>query len=264
MFCRTKAVFFVLIVYYWYHQLGRVNCVSHTCVTPDLKKRNEQVTLFVETIFQIYQDKSIEGEHGRIKYLSLWSDNCGDQFKNKFHFGWGSRFLRQKGLLGIFFNFFAPGHGKGICDSEGGISKHAVSDAALHGANLITPYDLYLWLRNHCTDVSSKTANALHSPDHQEYHYFGEGEFLDYHPIDLKIDKINCFHSFCISKQHPTTLYSRNTSCFCQYCRVGKFVDCVDTGFHGTYHVNQMDIIEVEFVPDYIDLDINMCNRMLV
>ena len=93
MFCRTKAVFFVLIIYNWDHELGQVNCVSHicTCVTPDLKKINEQVTLFVETIFQIYQDKSIEVEHGRIKYLSLWSDNCGDQFKNKFHFGWGSR-----------------------------------------------------------------------------------------------------------------------------------------------------------------------------
>ena len=70
-FCRTKGVFFVLIVYFWDHELGQVNCASHTCVTPDLKKRNDQVTVFVETIFKIYQDKSIEEEHGQIKYLFL-------------------------------------------------------------------------------------------------------------------------------------------------------------------------------------------------
>ena len=59
---RTKAVFFVLIVYFWDHELDRVSCVSHTCVTPDLKKRNEQVTFFIEHIFNIdiYNEKSID------------------------------------------------------------------------------------------------------------------------------------------------------------------------------------------------------------
>ena len=42
--------------------------------------------------------------HGHIKFLSLWSDNCGDQFKNKYHFSWGSAFVKEEGLLAIFFN----------------------------------------------------------------------------------------------------------------------------------------------------------------
>jgi hypothetical protein len=78
---RSKAVFFVCVVYFWDHQLGRVSCVSHTCVTPDMRKRNEQVTQFIHTIFEIYNNKSKADGHGRIKFLSLWSDNCGDQFK---------------------------------------------------------------------------------------------------------------------------------------------------------------------------------------
>ena len=32
----------------------------------------------------------------------------------------------------VFFNVFAPGHGKGICDSEGGIKRHAMANAALN------------------------------------------------------------------------------------------------------------------------------------
>ena len=113
---RTKAVFFVLIVYYWDHNLDRVSCVSHTCVTPDLKKRNEQVTYFIEHIFDLYNKRSKQEGHGRIKYLSMWSDNCGEQFlKCKYHFGWGSGFLQSRGLLALWFNYFAPGHHKTCC-----------------------------------------------------------------------------------------------------------------------------------------------------
>jgi hypothetical protein len=43
-------------------------------------------------------------------------------------------------------NYFAPGHGKGICDSEGGIAKHAVGNAALHGEKFKNAVDLYKWL----------------------------------------------------------------------------------------------------------------------
>ena len=53
------------------------------------------------TLSSIYNNKSKfkAAGHGRIKFLSLWSDNCGDQFKNKHHFGWGSAFLQQEGIL---------------------------------------------------------------------------------------------------------------------------------------------------------------------
>ena len=55
----------------------------------------------IHTIFDIYHNKSKAAGHGRIKFLFLWSDNCGDQltFKNKYHFGWGSAFLQQEGIL---------------------------------------------------------------------------------------------------------------------------------------------------------------------
>ena len=40
---RSKAVLFVVIVYYWDHITNSCQVVSHTCVTPDLQKSNEQV-----------------------------------------------------------------------------------------------------------------------------------------------------------------------------------------------------------------------------
>ena len=37
---------------------------------------------------------------------------------------------QKRSSSNIVFNYFAPGHGKGICDSEGGILKHKVSAAS--------------------------------------------------------------------------------------------------------------------------------------
>ena len=230
--CSTKAVFFVIIIYYWNFEEHKVACRSHTCITSDLNKSNEQVTHFIESVFEIYSKYYRDNEHGRIRYFSLWSDNCGEQFKNKFHFGWGSSFLRKYYLDAIFFNYFAPGHGKGICDSEGGINKHAVAYASLCGVRLVSAKDLFNYLSIYGVDVMSKTAHALNSPGERQYHYFKEGTFLNYHPIDLKIDRINCYHSFAISKRNPLLLYSRNTSCFCKGCKLGNFTACVDIGFH--------------------------------
>ena len=63
---------FVCAVYFWGSPTwSSLLCFTYLCYTPDMRKRNEQVTQFIHTIFEIY----------RIKFLSLWSDNCGDQFK---------------------------------------------------------------------------------------------------------------------------------------------------------------------------------------
>ena len=60
---------------------------------------NRSRSYLIHTIFDIYNNKTKAAGHRCIKFLSLWSDNCGDQFKNKYHFGWGSAFLQQEGIL---------------------------------------------------------------------------------------------------------------------------------------------------------------------
>lgn len=252
-----------MIIYYWDYDANCVKCVSHTCITADMRKRNEQVTKFIETIYQVYLEKFENAGRGKPKLFSFFSDNCADQFKTKYHFAWGSDFLQEKDFDAIFFNYFAPGHGKGICDSEGGIAKHAVANAALHGYKFNNALDLYNWLVEHGGIVRSKTPNATHSPDRRQYHFFLEGEFLDYHPRDLKIDKINCFYSLNLNRLEPRTLKSRRTSCFCANCKLGNFTDCLNIAFHGPHHIKQMDIQEVEQIPDAINLRLEMRNRML-
>ena len=106
--------------------------------------------------------------------------------------------------------------------------------------------------------VMSKTANVLHSPDERKFHYFYEGEFLNYHPIDLKIDRINCYHSFAILKTEPFTLHLRNTSCFCDSCKIGNFLACVDVEFHGPWHTNVLEIQRVQRAPNHINLAMTM------
>lgn len=251
-----------MIVYYWDHASDSVKCVSHTCITSDMRKRNEQVTKFIETVLAQYYVMQQNFGFGSPMIISFWSDNCGDQFKNKYHFGWGSRYLESKELLALFVNYFAPGHGKGICDSEGGIAKHAVANAALHGEKFRSAIDLYRWLVANGGEVQSKTPLATHSPDRRQYHYFVEGAFLDYHPIDLKIDRLNCYYSFNFNRANPSTLRSRKTSCFCISCKDGNFDDCVDTSFHGRHHINQLNISDVERIPEHINLRLVMKNRM--
>ena len=141
---------------------------------------------------------------------------------------------------------------------RGWINKHTVAWAALCGERLVSAKDLYKYVSIHGVDVMSKTAHALRSPGERQFHYFKEGTFLNYYPIDLKIDRINCYHSFAIFKNNPLLLYSRNTSCFCEGCKLGNFTACVDIGFLGTWHLNVLDVTPVARIPDVIHLAVTM------
>ena len=87
------------------------------------------------------------------------------QFKNKYHFGWGSSFIKNYILNAIYFNCFVPGHCKGKCNSKGGINKHTVARQALNGEKLTSAWDWYVYLSINVVDIMSKTAHALHSPE---------------------------------------------------------------------------------------------------
>ena len=50
---RTKAVFFVMIVCFWDHELDPVSCVSHSCVTPNLKKGMNK-SLILQSTYSTY------------------------------------------------------------------------------------------------------------------------------------------------------------------------------------------------------------------
>ena len=88
----------------------------------------------------------------------------------------------------IFLNYFAPGHGKGICESEGGINKNATASAALCGVALTLPWKVYQYLSQHRVDAISKTAHALFTA--QMSANFDEGVFL--HHICLALF---CMHA---------------------------------------------------------------------
>ena len=97
----------------------------------------------------------------------------------------------------------------------------------------------------HSTTPNNGISQEASSTMQQQFHLFTGWIFLNYHPINLKINRINCYHSFAISKSNPLMLYSWNTSCFCEACKLGNFQACVDMLFHGTWHTNVLDITPV-------------------
>ena len=142
---------------------------------------------------------------------------------------------------------------------------HTVEWAALNGETLISAWDLYGYLNVHGVGIMSKTAHALHSSEWRQLHDLIQRSFLNYHPIDLKIDRINCSQSFANTKTNPMVLFSRNTSCFCEGYKFGNFQAFVDVLFHGTWHTyNVLNIMPVVCISDDIHLAVTMRAHLLV
>jgi hypothetical protein len=165
----------------------------------------------------------------------VWS--VSTPFPFRYYYAWGSHFVTKQGLLWLAYNYFAAGHGKGMCDSEGGNSKQQLSKAILSGVNLRTSKELFKYLKKHCCDVGHRTAGGIyffectkpsshgigfklyiylymslshwsgakHSPSRREFHYCNEGNFLQYHPLHLPnlAHGIQCHHSFVIERKLP-------------------------------------------------------------
>ena len=71
---------------------------------------------------------------------------------------------------------------EGVWDAEGGGGKTGAEQAALHGFEINTAFDLYTFLKQHHSTVTNSYHEALHQVDKREFHYFPRGTFLAYQP----------------------------------------------------------------------------------
>ena len=95
--------------------------------------------------------------------FSQGSERANISHTCRYYCAWGCEFRRRAGLSFISYLYFAAGHGKGICDSEGGHVKGKLSKALLAGENLRTSQELYEYLLQNGTDVSHRTCGECNT-----------------------------------------------------------------------------------------------------
>ena len=83
-FNQTGTAMLVCIVHSWNYDTNSRQAVAHFMITDDLKKTNMQVNKFKEDLVKYYDDLLFAWVQQHLSLLSIFSDNCGYQFKSRF------------------------------------------------------------------------------------------------------------------------------------------------------------------------------------
>ena len=73
----------VCIVHSWNYDTNSCQAVAHFMITDDLKKTNMKVNKFKEDLVKYYDDVFFAWVQRHLSLLSVFSDNCGYQFKSR-------------------------------------------------------------------------------------------------------------------------------------------------------------------------------------
>lgn len=113
---------------------------------------------------------------------TIFTDNCGKQFKCKYHFGWvadsGVKVRREDGGatgkgVHIEHHYFGACHGKNMSDSEGGVTKsHARANVANMSWRVESSEDL-------CSKLGKDLNFMLEEPTDEEREYFSANQKHD-------------------------------------------------------------------------------------
>ena len=82
-FNQTGTVILDCVVHFWNFVTNKREGVTHFMITDDLKKTNMQVCQFIQDIFKYYDDLHFQHSQQHLNTLSIFSDNCGYQFKSR-------------------------------------------------------------------------------------------------------------------------------------------------------------------------------------
>ena len=105
---------------------------------------------------QIHEHYYMQHGFSSISVLTVWADNCSEQFKSRYQLGWSVLYVNNTTLDVIHLFFFCLQHGKGPADGLGGNCKNAIKAKEKFRRHLPAAIDVYLWLQQNFT--------AAHSP----------------------------------------------------------------------------------------------------
>ena len=87
---------------------------------------NNHVNHYLQQIHEHYDAYYVQNDFGHISVLTVWADNCSEQFKSRYQLGWCVLYINKTSLEVIHLFFFCPQHGKGPPDGLGGNCKNAI------------------------------------------------------------------------------------------------------------------------------------------
>ena len=194
----------VCIVHSWNYDTNSRQAVAHFMITDDLKKTNMQVNKFKEDLVKYYDDLLFAWVQRHLSLLSVFSDNCGYQFKSRsssfallnttrcveksvhshhFHalalrhqLAWMGDFVESNThqLRAIIHNFSAAQHGKGAADFEAGLLLRLTLLIQFTNVNFMDTFSPFQKSGQAKTKASTAATHGLQIDNAQQLHAFLE------------------------------------------------------------------------------------------
>ena len=145
----------------------------------------------------------VQHDFGHISTLTVWADNCTEQFKSRYQLGWSILYVNETTLQTIHVFFLCPQHGKGPPDGLGGNCKTAIKSEEKFRRHLPAVIDIYLRLRENFTAVRSPGA-GLFSIRKRIFRFAPIGIIPHHHIIDsTEFTGISDFYAFAVNSGDP-------------------------------------------------------------
>ena len=214
-------------------------------ISDNTSHSNNQVNHYLQQIHEHYDAYYVQNDFGHIGVLTVWADNCSEQFKSRYQLGWSVLYVNKTSLQIIHLFFFCPQHGKGPPDGLGGNCKNAIKAEEKFRRHLPAAIDVFLWLQQNFTAVHSP-GTGLFAIRKRIFHFVPNGIVPLHHIIEsTEFAGISNFYAFAVAKGAPIgKVWYRFCSCDCESCSIGSFHLCLNEEFLGPWGQRHITVTE--------------------
>jgi len=193
-------------------------------ISDNTSHSNNHVNHYLQQIHEHYDAYYVQNDFGHIAVLTVWADNCSEQFKSRYQLGWSVLYVNKTTLQVIHLFFFCPQHGKGPPDGLGGNCKNAVRAEEKFRRHLPAAIDVFLWLQSNFTAVHSPGI-GLFSIRKRIFRFVPTGLVPRHHIIEsTEFNGISNQYAFGVVKGAPIgRVFHRFIPSDCELNMVGSF-----------------------------------------
>ena len=192
------------------HECCRVCNASITVFSDDLMHDHFSVKTFVSAAVEELKAKGV-----LVNHMIQFTDGCRAQYKCCHSF---FDISTATFCSSLSRNYFAPGHGKTLCDGQGGLVKSTMTNAVKTEGHVInSAKDAFDYFQ-------SKPNYNLEGSPHELGHDYNVVlciNEVDRTTVFKAATVLGCDKYFSIAKIEERCIGGRNLSCFCTACRSG-------------------------------------------
>jgi hypothetical protein len=256
-FDMVVSSLFIAIAHFYDPVTRKVECEGWIFVSDDNSHSNNCVNHYLQQIREHYQAFYTMNDFELIYSMTVWADNCTEQFKSRFQIGWAALYVNKKVINQYFF---CPQHGKGPPDGLGGNVKTALKNEEKFRRHKAATIDVYLWLQENFTEIKSPDT-GLFSIRKRIFRYVPTGLVPRHRCIDSSaFPGISETYAFAVTKGIPVgKVFHRFCSCHCESCMLGSFARCENEAFLGVWGVKYLEVVEAPEPPlkDVVETEIH-------